>query len=430
MRKVLAVARWPVVRVENYGPIKKAEIELRPLTVLVGRNNTGKSYLASLIYMMSEVPPFARFLSGEEGLEGASKDFERYVKDFVQFGIVPELFARPEETIRWGAERSLIDVQDNISLAIRVSKSGKVNVSVIVLRGFIKKTRSEEPRPQERWQLEPWRPGTILHRPLYLLAERAGILRVYRPLLAAYLRASLPMLLPDRLRTLLERLEPSMKLPRLAADFLIDVLVAPSRREGYFSEELKLLEEIMGGRVEVTEELEVTYVVGDEAISIDKASSLVAELAPLYMALERMGPDRSIIIEEPESHLHPKAQVKLCRVFARLVRKGVPILITTHSPLMLIALAHLVGLSGLSPEQRAELGYAENEYLRPDELAIYWLRWDGDGSVAEPVRVEPTGTIEELPEMDDVLEDLYGEEARLLELSALASRSAKAVREK
>ena len=36
--------------VENFGPIKKAEVELGPMTVFVGPSNAGKSYLAVLIY--------------------------------------------------------------------------------------------------------------------------------------------------------------------------------------------------------------------------------------------------------------------------------------------------------------------------------------------------------------------------------------------
>ena len=36
--------------VENYGKIERAEIEVTPLTLFVGDNNSGKSYLLSLIW--------------------------------------------------------------------------------------------------------------------------------------------------------------------------------------------------------------------------------------------------------------------------------------------------------------------------------------------------------------------------------------------
>ena len=40
------------LEVTNFGPIVEAKIDLRPLTVFVGRSNTGKSYLAILIYAL------------------------------------------------------------------------------------------------------------------------------------------------------------------------------------------------------------------------------------------------------------------------------------------------------------------------------------------------------------------------------------------
>ena len=40
------------INLKNFGPIEKAEIDLRPLTVFVGESNTGKTYLAALIYAL------------------------------------------------------------------------------------------------------------------------------------------------------------------------------------------------------------------------------------------------------------------------------------------------------------------------------------------------------------------------------------------
>ena len=41
--------------VRDFGPIAEADIELRPLTVFIGRSNTGKSYLATLIHALHQV---------------------------------------------------------------------------------------------------------------------------------------------------------------------------------------------------------------------------------------------------------------------------------------------------------------------------------------------------------------------------------------
>ena len=55
------------LKVTNFGPIVEADIELRPLTVFVGPSNTGKSYLAILIYALHIVfaasgDPFRRMV--------------------------------------------------------------------------------------------------------------------------------------------------------------------------------------------------------------------------------------------------------------------------------------------------------------------------------------------------------------------------------
>ena len=42
------------LQVKNFGPIREAEVELKPLTVLVGPSNTGKSYLAMLLYSITK----------------------------------------------------------------------------------------------------------------------------------------------------------------------------------------------------------------------------------------------------------------------------------------------------------------------------------------------------------------------------------------
>ena len=64
------------LEVSNFGPIVEAKIDLRPLTVFVGPSNTGKSYLAILIYALH------RFLSGfKENRFSLSPQFSKEILD-------------------------------------------------------------------------------------------------------------------------------------------------------------------------------------------------------------------------------------------------------------------------------------------------------------------------------------------------------------
>ncbi len=58
------------IAVENFGPIGKGEVDLRPLTVFVGASNTGKTFLSVLVYSLhnalfgfSRIPAVHRQLS-------------------------------------------------------------------------------------------------------------------------------------------------------------------------------------------------------------------------------------------------------------------------------------------------------------------------------------------------------------------------------
>ena len=40
------------IEIKDFGPICKGEIELKPLTIFIGPNNSGKSYAAMLIHSL------------------------------------------------------------------------------------------------------------------------------------------------------------------------------------------------------------------------------------------------------------------------------------------------------------------------------------------------------------------------------------------
>ena len=51
-RKKAKESKHPVIEVKDFGPIIKGRVELRPLTVFAGPSNTGKSWLATLVYAL------------------------------------------------------------------------------------------------------------------------------------------------------------------------------------------------------------------------------------------------------------------------------------------------------------------------------------------------------------------------------------------
>ena len=102
------------------------------------------------------------------------------------------------------------------------------------------------------------------------------------------------------------------------------------------------------------------------------ASSMVSELAPVVLYLRHVvSPGEVLIIEEPESHLHPGMQVAFIRHLAAAVRSGIRVIITTHSEWVLEELANLVRLSDLPEFRRKGIGGADYA-LSPDQVGT-WL---------------------------------------------------------
>ena len=75
----------PTIKVTDFGPIAQGQVELRPLTVFAGPSNTGKSWLATLIYALSDLASIGPFavaeLVEETFLDNAGTNRRRFPED-------------------------------------------------------------------------------------------------------------------------------------------------------------------------------------------------------------------------------------------------------------------------------------------------------------------------------------------------------------
>ncbi len=132
-------------------------------------------------------------------------------------------------------------------------------------------------------------------------------------------------------------------------------------------------------------------------IPLVNASSMVAELAPIVLYLRHVvRPRELIIVEEPESHLHPAIQTKLVRILVGMVNDGFKIIITTHSEWIIEQLTNIVNKFFVAPTPSMR---DDGDFLSLDPKKIgLWLFKNAVpdfpqlGSSIERVKMEEDGS--------------------------------------
>ena len=148
-----------------------------------------------------------------------------------------------------------------------------------------------------------------------------------------------------------------------------------------------------------------------ENIQLNRASSMVAELAPLVLFLNGLvEPGDTLILEEPEAHLHPAAQALIAKTIAKVVQAGVRVVITTHSDWFLKEIGNLI-LEG-ELESMSDLPHEDNhpkqDALHVAQVGAWLFRQDSEigGSIIEEIKFDKCDGIEPA-EYERVAEDLY-----------------------
>lgn len=385
--------RWTLV-VEGLGKIERAEIRTHPLMLFVGPNNSGKSYLASMLWGLLKLP-FDFFQ--QEDL--ASEAGRAAVSVVARVGSR----ARPETGSVLAAEEMetlLALLNDTLrrrpyALAEAVFNASTVPVWRLAIEDFepampaMPMTSAIAVAPESltpmvasndlgfflREMLTGVRaavasPSYLPGDPVFLPASRTGFMLFYKQVLGNQLvqlfRAS--------------RASPEgLKLPSPSAHFLTLLATGLPARPGPFAAEAERLERhALDGTLvmrPIGPSHDFEYQVGPDKtpLSLDLASSLVTELAPLVLVLRHIERLPVLILEEPEAHQHPAVQRIIAQTLVRLVRRGVAVWVTTHSENFCQQINNFIKL-GEHPERvrlQKELGYEDEEYLRQEEVAGY-----------------------------------------------------------
>ena len=475
----------------NFGPIKEASLDVRPLTILLGRNNTGKTYFTTLLYalhnMFGGFPriPLNKFdfwelkSIGNPDAADFSNSFTEFSKNqnsllkFPTFQSLPEFFQSELIFYNQNTEKFVQKFSQYLATQFSVDEVSELH-----------RQPSSHPEPmiifcqyaeggEEIWSAEfitrnsmklshsnlsnPVNLDTETEKFLNSIIEKiaAGLDRPYMQVFIAediisrlanpsnngyssvhYLPANRSGLFQHNRILSINSLrrqsmfgKPTLFIPDAQISFLTNILAASEFSKANLGRSNPNRDSI----VEVSHEIERCLLDGKihlesqdseiypdfkflprkikKEFSMQQSSSMISEIAPIVITLRYLvNPNDLVIIEEPEAHLHPSAQIALIQCLVELINCGVKVFITTHSDWILRAVHNLV-LRGAKSKIENENGAMDHASIDREDIGVWEFLSSKDdlGTVTREIEVGQDGL-----EPTDFLEidtELYNDEA-------------------
>lgn len=426
---------------EGYGKIEHAEICIKPLTFFIGDNNSGKSYLLSLIWALQSMNLHTPLFQGVESLETPS--FRSVYNGFVQ--TVQNALNGKKENYSFHATDILVGLNMLLDQNKKRFISGIFNFADIRIDKFqVVLDEDFEIQMELSCDGDSFRinyPGLVDSRYLgsfdeEMIVERE-MYRCLRYLLLGSMVASSSVYFPaartgfvlakdivnkvGRQRTFdvfedeeqenKQPLQPFTKPIIRFLDELEDLSVDNSDKNGNGELVDWIENHLTNGSISYKEKgvNEVRYIPHgmSQGIPLRTASAVVTELTPLLLILKYGRGLRKVCYEEPEMCLHPKLQFEMGRLLIRMVNKGIDVVATTHSDIILQHINNMCKLDKAKQKEELlkQLNMSSEDCLDINKVAVYQLTDQGEYSTVE--RIEPVKDGFIVPTFTDALMEIF-----------------------
>lgn len=411
--------KYPTLYVKNFAKIKEAEIELAPFTLFIGDNNSGKSYLASLIWYIqssnllifdmyrqykNEYKEY-KFLNDLCNKIINNEKFEIKIDNNIidecielfnimlknrKNKILEELFNFKDIKIdKLMVYKADIDYNIKINSNILENESKKNKLFNIKFkysygrRQIISEIRGNDIKKRIFFTLFEVIIDIILFstryfNKLFLPVARTGFLL----LKDIVMDKAFDTLFNDKL----EKKE-NIKLTKPLENFIRKLSMLRSEDEKNNNIINFIENDIIKGKIYLDNmpSTQVHYKSNnsDMDFQMHVSSAVITELAPLILFL-KYDNYKDIIMEEPEISLHPYLQQQLTRAFIKLVNSGKNILITTHSDTIVQHINNMIKLNANEKKRQKKLmekyKYDEDDIISEDKIRMYQFDAKEDGT--------------------------------------------------
>lgn len=354
------------IEFENLGPLEKGELDLsnlKNLNVIIGPNNSGKTYFSYFIYTV--LKKFYEKIDLNFGLESKGirnllkKEEKDYSKELLKD--LPIIFHTNEKKF----------------------ENTKINVSLHITDKF--------DNIEENYHFEKTAKILDINNIYFFPAERSGAVLFYKQLFQSgndilrKFELSRDVNILKDVSNYPEPINEYMKF--LNRDF-------ENRNETEIYKNVFVnIEDIIDGEILVRDDKILYKNKKDFELEMGLVSSTVKTLVGFYLYIKYCAKEGDIIfIDEIELNLHPRNQLELIKLFNILTKYGIKFIVSTHSPLIMQEINNMILYEEKKKNSNIEkvnieYNVNQNYGIDKDDINVWFLN---DGTVNE-LKVDEEG---------------------------------------
>ena len=364
------------IKINELGPVKNQEIELKPVMLFTGESSLGKSYVNFLAYYL-----FSFDLKSADLIDWMQNDVRKffvYLYNFDDFRCDVKFdFKKVEDSFAIKYTHVNAKIKD-LFYTFNIEINGeKIRSSAYYQHRFeeaICRTISQ--------QLCHSFLGIDIHRSFLLPPGRASLLT------GDYTaqRGSSNMGLYDLFLRDNDRINNSV---------LFNRWVGGKQNEFFVSQ----IHNLIKGDLMMEKDNLFLVTEDHQRIPLGAAASSIKELTPLLqLILGGSISNTAICIEEPEAHLHPEMQISIVDLLSACINENAFMQITTHSDYFLQRVNQLLKygcIKGLNPNRYQEIcdetGHRPEHYLDRDNVGAYFFSSENGKTKIESLTIGKKG---------------------------------------